>query len=196
MYPQRPPQFPSIPGVPQNQMQGGTQIAQQYTPGGTQTNTMGGSYGVAQTPDLSQYFNAMLVRYKRAMEAQQRQAAMPQMQAPQRQYRPESSVTPNDRRVQDMEQEAKIAQLQAMISPPPVKMQGQGIQQIPGWGMADPHTMSGAQRQAYLPNDSRKIPSQEDTATAKTGQTTQERYDATFAPWMKRNENSQVITNG
>jgi hypothetical protein len=164
---------------------------------------MGGSYGVAQTPDLSKYFNAML-KYKMAIEAQQRQAAMPQMQTPPRQYRPDglvtpmdsSYMTPNDRWVQDMEQEAKIAQLQAMISPPPVKMQGQGPQQIPGWGMADPYTMSGAQRQAYLPNDSREIPSQEDTATAKTGQTTQERYDATFAPWMKRNENSQVITNG
>jgi hypothetical protein len=77
MYPQRPPEFPTIPGVPQNQMQGGTQISQQYTPGGTQTNTRGGSYGVAQTPDLSKYFNAML-KYKMAMEAQQRQGAMPQ----------------------------------------------------------------------------------------------------------------------
>ena len=153
MYPQRPPQFPSIPGVPQNQMQGRTQIAQQYTPGGTQTNTMGGSYGVAQTPDLSQYFNAML-KYKMAMEAQQRRAAMPQMQEAPRQYQNDTGITPNDRRMQDMEQEARMAQLQAMMSPPPVKMQGQGFGQIPGWGMADPYTMSGVQRQAYVPDSS------------------------------------------
>lgn len=66
------------------------------------------------------------------------------------------SLTPNEQLLNTMEQGARMAELQALTQPPPLKQVGLGPQQIPGWQIDTEH-LTGAQRKVYLPQNSQMV---------------------------------------
>lgn len=91
-----------------------------------------------------------ILRRRRPMAIAGPRAMPTVVERPAREPNPESHQSKS--RLEQMEESARMAQLQAMMAPPPMRMvSGPGI--IPGY-MPDVNAMNYYQRQAYLPKES------------------------------------------